>query len=45
MDYETGWRGWCVAVISLLAPLGLLFHRPFVFEIILPFMKATGAIP
>ena len=41
---KTGWRGWCVAVISLLAPLGLLFHRPFVFEIILPFMKATGAI-
>jgi hypothetical protein len=29
----------------LIAPLGLLFHRPFVLGVIAPFMHAIGALP
>jgi len=28
----------------LVAPVGLLFHRPFVVGVIVPFMRALGAI-
>ena len=31
-------------LLVLIAPLGLLFHRPFVVGIIVPFMRAIGAI-
>lgn len=37
------WRRLAAAVI-IIAPLPLLFHAPFVREVILPFMQATGAI-
>ena len=39
-----GWPGRLFAISVLLAPLGLLFHRPFVVGIIVPFMRALGAI-
>ena len=39
-----GSRGRLFAMIALLAPVGLLFHRPFVVGIIVPFMRVLGAI-
>lgn len=45
LGLKNGWRGWLFAAFALLTPVGLLFHRPFVLEIILPFMKAIGAVP
>jgi hypothetical protein len=39
-----GSRGRLFAMIALLAPLGLLFHRPFVVGVIVPFMRVLGAI-
>jgi len=40
----SGWSGRAFTLIVLVAPLGLLFHRPFVVGIIVPFMHALGAI-
>ena len=31
--------------ITLVGPLGLLFHRPFIVGVINPFMQAIGALP
>jgi Membrane bound O-acyl transferase family len=39
-----GWAGRLFAVAVLIAPVGLLFHRPFVVGVIVPFMRALGAI-
>jgi len=39
-----GWRGWLFTMLMLLAPIGLLFHRPFVVSIIVPFLLAIGAL-
>jgi hypothetical protein len=39
-----GVRGWCYTMLVLAGPLGLLFHRPFVLTVILPFLDAIGAI-
>jgi hypothetical protein len=39
-----GWPGRLFAIGVVLAPAGLLFHRPFVVGIIVPFMRALGAI-
>ena len=39
-----GVRGWLFAAMALFAPLPMLFHRPFVVNIVLPFMHAIGAI-
>jgi hypothetical protein len=39
-----GWPGRFFAIGVLLAPAGLLFHRPFVVGIIAPFMRAVGAL-
>ena len=39
-----GWSGRLFAAAALLAPAGLLFHRPFVVGIIVPFMRALGAL-
>lgn len=44
LGLKTGWRGWLFAVTTLLGPVELLFHRPFALEIILPFLKAVGAV-
>lgn len=41
---DAGWPGRLFAIVVLLAPAGLLFHRPFVIGIIVPFMRALGAI-
>jgi hypothetical protein len=30
---------------AVIAPLGLLFHRPFVLGVVVPFMHAIGALP
>jgi alginate O-acetyltransferase complex protein AlgI len=39
-----GWPGRMFAAAVLLAPIGLLFHRPFVVGVIVPFMRVLGAI-
>lgn len=39
-----GWRGWCFTFIITVAPVMLLFHPPFVHEVILPFARALGAL-
>jgi hypothetical protein len=39
-----GWRGRVFAAVVLLAPVTLLFHRPFVVGIIVPFMRFLGAL-
>jgi alginate O-acetyltransferase complex protein AlgI len=33
-----GWRGWLFAAVVLIAPVGLLFHPPFVRNVILQFL-------
>lgn len=40
----SGSAGRLFAVLVLLLPAGLLFHRPFVVRIIVPFMHAIGAL-
>jgi hypothetical protein len=40
----SGWPGRLFTVVVLLAPIRLLFHRPFVVGIIVPFMQTIGAI-
>ena len=39
----SGWRGWAFTMACLLVPAPLLFHRPFVVGIVVPFMHAIGA--
>jgi hypothetical protein len=36
--------GRAYAVLFIVGPAGLLFHRPFIERVWLPFMRATGAI-
>ena len=38
------WQGRWFAIVILVAPVILLFHRPFVVGIIVPFMRVLGAI-
>jgi hypothetical protein len=40
----TGWRGWLFTMGVLLAPVAMLFHRPFVTGIVKPFMQDLGAL-
>lgn len=40
---DRGVRGWLTTVIALIAPLGLLFHGPFVLRVFVPFLDAIGA--
>ncbi|MCC6365331.1 MAG: hypothetical protein IT165_17595 [Bryobacterales bacterium] len=40
----SGLPGWLFTMLMLAAPAGLLFHRPFVQRVILPFMRALGAV-
>ena len=40
-----GVRGWLFTTAFILLPAPLLFHRPYVVHIILPFMRAIGALP
>ena len=39
----SGWRGWLFTALVLVPPAGLLFHPPFVLDVILPFWAAIGA--
>jgi hypothetical protein len=39
-----GWSGRLFAAVVVVAPVGLLFHRPFVVGVVVPFMRAVGAI-
>jgi Membrane bound O-acyl transferase family len=38
-----GVRGWLFTAILVVAPAGLLFHPPFIREVVLPFMHTAGA--
>jgi hypothetical protein len=40
----SGWRGRLFAAAFLVPPAVLLFHGPFVRNVIVPFMRAAGAI-
>ena len=44
LGLQRGLRGWVFAVAVLLLPLPLLFHPPFVREIILPFLEVMRAL-
>jgi alginate O-acetyltransferase complex protein AlgI len=44
MGLETGWRGWLFTIAVLTGPVALLFHRPFVTNVVVPFMQAMRAI-
>jgi hypothetical protein len=44
MGLDSGWSGRLFAILVLLLPVGLLFHRPFVIGIIVPLMRAWGAV-
>jgi hypothetical protein len=39
-----GWRGWLFTLLCLLVPAPLLFHLPFVTQVVVPFLRAIGAI-
>jgi hypothetical protein len=39
-----GLRGWAFTMVMLLAPVYWLFHPPFVERIVVPFMRALGAL-
>lgn len=38
------WRGWLFVMAILLGPATLLFHRPFVIGIVIPFLATLGAL-
>jgi len=44
LGLRSGMRGWLFTMACLTLPAPLLFHKPFVIRIIVPFMHATGAI-
>jgi hypothetical protein len=44
IGFGRGMMGRSFAMVSLVAPLPMLFHRPFVVGIITPFMQAIGAL-
>jgi hypothetical protein len=43
LGVRAGFRGWSFAVGCAGAPAFLLFHPPFVYRVILPFLSAVGA--
>jgi len=40
----SGWRGWCFVALITAAPVGLLFHPPFIRNVILPMLRAFGSV-
>jgi len=44
LSLRHGWRGRLFCAVVTIGPLGLLFHPPFVREIILPMLRALGAL-
>jgi alginate O-acetyltransferase complex protein AlgI len=39
-----GVRGWLFSMLTIVLPAPLLFHGPFVERIVVPFMRAMGAL-
>ena len=39
-----GWRGWLFAMLVLVGPSPLLLHRPFVEQIVVPFVLAVRSL-
>jgi D-alanyl-lipoteichoic acid acyltransferase DltB (MBOAT superfamily) len=39
-----GARGWLFTMLLLVLPAPILFHAPFVQRIVIPFMRAVGAL-
>jgi len=39
-----GWSGRVFTFLALIVPIFLLFHRPFVVQVMVPFMHAIGAL-
>lgn len=39
-----GWRGWLFVGVAVLGPARFLFHRPFVVDVVVPFLRAAGAV-
>jgi len=44
MGLGSGAAGWLFMALVTIAPAGLLFHRPFILNVIIPFMKAVHAL-
>ena len=40
-----GFRGWLFAAVTLLATVPLMFHSPFIREVMIPMLQAWRAIP
>jgi hypothetical protein len=36
---SSGWRGWLFTMVVLAGPVMLLFHRPFVLDVVVPFVE------
>ena len=39
-----GLKGWCYVALVTLTPVGLLFHPPFIYNVILPMLRALSAV-
>jgi Membrane bound O-acyl transferase family len=39
LGLRRGWSGWLFTLMVVVAPLGLLFHSPFVVGVVLPFLR------
>lgn len=44
LDLGCGWRGWIFTMLAIVVPAGIAFPPVFVQNIILPMMKAVGAL-
>ncbi len=44
LGLDRGIRGWLITMLFLLAPIGYLFHRPFIEQVFLPFMHVLQAL-
>ncbi len=40
----SGRRGWLFTLIVTAGPIGLLFHRPFMLNVVVPFLDAIGGL-
>lgn len=43
LGLRQGWRGWLFAMLMTAGPAGLVFHPPFIHNVILPMLTALGA--
>jgi alginate O-acetyltransferase complex protein AlgI len=43
LGLRRGWRGWLFAALVVVSPAGLLFHRPWLENVVLPLACALGA--